>query len=819
MRNFRTMGMSASVICFALVVGSTVTHAQRSVTLTGVVRDSASGEVLPHARVTIPELRRTTETNADGRFAIVGVPRASLALEVRYIGYRADRRTIRSDSLSTPVTILLVRAAHQLATATVTASAPEGVTAEIGPTVSRVSISTAQVEAMPSVGEVDVFRTLQMLPSVSGASDGTASLSVRGGTADQNLVLLDGMTVYHVDHFFGLFSAFNADALKDIQFYAGGFPARYGGRLSSVVDLTGKAGDERTMRASGGLNFLSGRGVLEIPLGRGSWLVSARRSYSDLIRSPLYNRLFDFAGGQSTAPTQPRSGGPGGARFQTQEIQPSFYFYDLNSKLTYRPSSKDVATLSLYSGRDNLDQSQDLGGFPGPGGTTGTAPSLTDFTSWGNVGVSGRWFRQWAGRMSSDALIAASRYTSDGERTTSGGTPAGARFNFGYTEANAVHDVSLRLDNELQVASWSRVAFGGGVTRNRVSYDFIVDATDTTQNGRNTSRDGDAVLTAAYAQHTWTPIAAVDITTGLRASQYDATHETYVEPRVSLGLQLSASLRLKGAWGKYHQFVTRAENEDVLQGSRDFWILADSALEPSAAEHRIVGLTFDRSAWSLNVEAYDKTLTGISLFSRRYRQSVGINTGAFFFTGNGRARGIETLLQKKRGALTGWLSYTLAEARDRYDDIDGGREFPSALDQRHEAKGFGAYSMGKWEIAATALYGSGRPYTAPLSQYELELLDGTTQTYVHVGTKNGARLPTYQRADLAISRRWESDAMEWKIGLSLYNITNRRNVSYRKFDLSQSPMLITDVAQLGFTPSIDVKFSLRELKTIVGGNR
>jgi hypothetical protein len=375
------------------------------------------------------------------------------------------------------------------------------------------------------------------------------------------------------------------------------------------------------------------------------------------------------------------------------------------------------------------------------------------------------------------------------------------------------------MDTELQAANWSRVGFGVAATRNRVSYDFIVGASDTTQASRNTSREGEALLTTAYAQHAWLPVPAMDITTGIRANRYDATGETYLEPRVSLGLQVTPSLRLKGAWGLYTQFVKRVENEDVLQGSRDFWLLADSALAPSSAEHRIVGLAFERPEWGLNVEAYDKVLSDVSIFSRRYRQSFGVNTGSFFFTGDGRARGLEVLVQKKRGGLTGWLSYTLSKTTDTYADIDNGDAFPSTLDQRHEVKAFGVYALGPWEFAATGLYGSGRPYTAPVSQYQVELLDGTTQTYIHVGSKNSERLPSYQRADFSVSRRWTTEASELRVGLSLYNLTNRHNISYRKFDLSQTPMLITDVTQLGFTPSIDVRLSLRELKALVPGGR
>ncbi len=795
--------------------------------IAGVVRDSASGEVLPNARVGVLSSARVVHSNADGRFTLLGVGSGSQQLRVQYVGYATRTIPFDADTVRAPIAVSLSKAIVRLSTTEVRAPTDVSPTVvSIGRDVSVQSISTAQVEAMPSVGEADVFRTLQMLPSVAGAGNGTASLSVRGGKPDQNLVLLDGMTVYHVDHFFGLFSAFNTDALKDIQLYAGGFPAKFGGRVSSVVNLTGKAGDENNFRASGGINLLSARGVVEIPLGRGSILLSGRRSYTDVIRSGLYGKLFSFAGQGSTANTSTqqggRAGGPGG-RFQQQQVEPSFYFYDLNGKLTYRLSNKDVTTLSVYRGLDNLDQSQALGGGfqpfnpNGGAGTTATA-TLNDLTVWGNQGASARWFRQWNDRFTTDILGAVSRYTSDGDRTASGGLPnGGARFNFGFTENNTVEDATVRIENALDLASWSRIEFGAWNTQNRVDYTFAVATADSTQRNRNTVRNNDATTTAFYLQHTWTPVASVDITTGVRSNRYSATGATYTEPRVNAGLQLTPSLRLKGAWGRYHQFVNRVENEDVLQGSRDFWLLADTALRPQASTHTIVGLLYDRPSWALNIEAYDKTLENATIFSRRFRQAFGVNTGSLFFTGEGRAKGLEFLLERKIGSLTGWLSYTLARSTNVFADFDQGREFAGALDQRHELKGFGSWSIGKWDVSGTAIYGSGRPYTAPVSQYEIKLLDGTLQRYVNVSDKNSQRLPSYQRADLALARSFESGgAFDWRIGLSAYNILNRRNVSFRKFDLSTQPMTVTDVAQLGLTPSLDVKLTRRGLRNTNG---
>ncbi len=264
--------------------------AQAKRDISGYVRDGESGEALPHASVLLTGTKLGAATNTDGYFVIVNAPAGKRKLQVRYIGYATGE--VELDSMATgsvPVNINLKPVVYELAGITVQGEAQ---TIEAADKVSEVVLAPAQLRSMPNIGEVDVFRSLQLLPGISGVSDGSSGLYVRGGTPDQNLVLFDGMTIYHVDHFFGMFSAFNADAIKDIRVYKGGYPAEFGGRLSSVVDLTGKTGSNSDLRYGVGLNLLSGNGLLEIPLHeKGSLLFSLRRSYTDVIQSGLYNKI------------------------------------------------------------------------------------------------------------------------------------------------------------------------------------------------------------------------------------------------------------------------------------------------------------------------------------------------------------------------------------------------------------------------------------------------------------------------------------------------------------------------------------------------
>ena len=384
----------------------------------GVVRDALNGEAIVHATVLVVETGQQVNTNTDGFFTVVGAPGETFSLRVVQIGYTPNEMTVDA-GFGGRLEIEVAPLPVELEGVEFVADEYRLVKATDG--VSRIAASPAEMAVLPSIGEVDVFRSLQLLPGISGTRESSSGLYVRGGTPDQNLVLLDGITVYHVDHFFGFFSAFNADAIKDIQVFKGAFPAQYGGRVSSVVDMTGKTGDPDQMHYGAGLNLLSASGTFQTPIGtRANLIVTGRRSYTDLIQTGLYNSIFDVFN-ISTGPQAPAGGGPGGGRgfggpgglfgsANQDTATPDFYFYDFNAKLTYLPGDRDVVAFSLYGGRDYLDRSQERSlSFAGRGGTgEQDFNSVTaDLTDWGNqwpVGPLGpsvgkRAHQQFSGRL------------------------------------------------------------------------------------------------------------------------------------------------------------------------------------------------------------------------------------------------------------------------------------------------------------------------------------------------------------------------------------------------------------------------------------
>ncbi|TDI71431.1 MAG: TonB-dependent receptor [Bacteroidetes bacterium] len=813
------------------------TLAQETVTISGTVAEAKSGETLPHANVRLIGTTLGAATNIEGHFVIVGVPVGVQTIKVSYLGFLTVEMEIDTEELTGPLLIELIAATDELDEILVTSETYSIMkTAEH---VSRITISPKDLSVLPNIGGVDIFRALQLLPGISGTNEGSSGLFVRGGTPDQNLVLLDGMTVYHVDHFFGFFSAFNADAIKDVQVYKGAFPAKYGGRTSSVIDLAGKTGDVNHLAVGAGLNLLSTNAVVEIPLGgRGSFLLSARRSYTDIIQSGLYTSIYELVTGEDITSEDEsqdglgggagqgggRRGGGGalGAGFRNPQeafVQPDFYFYDLNGKLTFRPSDVDVLSLSFYNGQDHLDKSRDQSRAVTAGGqnSANVFNSLFDLTEWGNIGFSGKWSRQWNPRFFSNALVAYSRYFSEFDRNTFlertdavTDTVLFAR-NFGTIENNEVNDFSFRLDNEWQISQRNELGFGIQLTRMDITYDFVRDDTLSIL-----TRDDEALQAALYAQNSWRPSSRVNVTAGIRSVYYDQSEKLYFEPRLSVGIGLTDRISIKGGFGRYNQFVARVVNENVTEGARDFWLLADgNSVGVSGSTHYVLGASYETADWLFDAETYYKDITDLTEFSLRFQRAPTIGRGGFgieadelFFTGDGIARGLEFLVQKKRGRYSGWLSYTLSEIEHTFPGLNDGEPFPALHDQRHELKLVNSLNMGRWTLSGTWMFSTGKPYTSPESQYVLTLLDGSEQTYIHVGGKNSERLPAYHRLDVALHYTMDVKTSRVDFGFSIFNLYNRTNVWYKEFDLSESPMVTTDVSFLGITPNLSVRVDL-----------
>jgi hypothetical protein len=787
-----------------------------NISVTGKLTDIITGESLPFGSVLVKGSRLGTSTNADGLFILQNIPSDTSTLVFSYTGYATVYQKLNPFINQQHLDIQLRAYDQQLQAVEVRAQREEDVL-KANENISTLRMNPQSLSKLPNIGERDIMRAFQLMPGISAANESSSGLYVRGGTPDQNLIVYDGFTIYHVDHLYGFFSAFSANAVKDVRLYKGGYESRFGGRLSSVMEITGKDGNANKVSGGASLSLLSMNGYIEAPIGKKiTTLFAFRRSW----KGPLYKKIFNLYNSSSTnTNAQQPTGGPGrnvgGGPDFTNTVKS--YFYDLNGKVTYRPSQNDVISLSLFNGTDDLNNSQELsgGGFSGFGGQSfNFSSTTTDVTTYGNTGLSLKWSRQWTKKLYSYMLVSESQYFSDRNRSTTSSSsfqgPQGdvAQASGGIIENNNLHDKSAQINLTYQTSSVLELSGGLFFTQYDITYKYGTNDTTTLIDRANHGK-----LMGAYGQG---KIRLMDqqfvITPGLRVSSFESTGNVYYEPRISAYYNLTERIKITAASGRYYQFANRVIREDILAGSRDFWVLSDGkSVKVSQSTHFIGGLNYETRTKLFSIEAYRKNYTNLSEYTLRFESDLrsGTTYNENFYTGTGYAQGVEFLVQQKTGKLQGWASYTLAEVRNQFD-VYGQSYYPAAQDVRHEFKFVTLYNVKRWDFSLTYIYATGRPYTAPLGGYQLTLLDGSTRDYVAVGPKNTNRLPYYERVDAAISFELlnKKGNNTGSIGVSVFNVLDRKNVWYKEFQVSDGTVIETDITYLGITPNITLTLKM-----------
>jgi len=779
--------------------------------LQGQVLNAKTHEPVPYAAIMIKGTSKGILSNENGYFDMT-LSRDTCILAISCVGYKIKEEKIVYHPLHGMYYIQLEEEITELEQVTVVSDKERIV--RVTDNISSVMISPTLIAKLPNLGEVDVIRSFQLLPGVSATNETSAGLYVRGGTPDQNLILFDGMTIYHVDHFYGFFSAFNAYTIDDIELIKGGFPAKYGGRTSSVMNITGKPADLQKIHAGGCVSFLSVNAYFEAPIVREkiSWQIAVRRSYTDLIRTGLYNKIFDLYNEEDNnevdqLPTGGMGGGMGRGMQQTS-TEPKFHFYDINSKLTYKINDKNSVAISFYEGKDVMDNSREMPSFDM--GNSESSGSITDNAEWGNIGISCQWKTEIHENFKSNAFISYSKYFSLRDIKTTQDTESDTRSGPGMNtfENNYVEDISFRYRNEWQLSNSNTVEFGIEETFCAILYQLENNDTLTL-----IDRNSEGLLSSFYLQD---KIALfdnkIDIRIGTRLNHFNLTNKFYFEPRTSIVYEPFEKFKLKAAWGIYNQFHTRVIREDVLQGSKDFWLLADdSTISVNSAIHYIAGISYEFNNFLIDIEGFYKDYKGLTEYSMRYTRTPGrMLNGAsedYFFTGTGYAKGIEFLLQKKYGLNTGWIGYTLSEVKQKYPDLNYGKSFYALHDQTHEIKIVYCRTIKRWDISSAFIFATGKPYTAPESEYQLTLLDGSEYNYIHVSEKNSCRLPDYHRLDVAVTYNWKGKYIQNALSFSIFNLYNHKNIWYKEFTIDENTVTVTDAITLGITPNIS--FSLK----------
>jgi ferric enterobactin receptor len=780
-------------------------------TLTGSVSDLSTGEPLPFASIQVKGTTLGTTTNADGYFTLLKVPTDTSTLVVQYVGYERTPVFLTPMLPKTNLNISLKPHSQTLGEVRVTAYKDDIVFVRKAE-VSTIKLSPLKMEKLPSIGEKDIMRSFQLMPGISASNESSSGLFVRGGTPDQNLVVYDGFTVYHVDHLYGFFSAFNSNALKDIQLFKGGFESRFGGRISSVTEITSKEGNQKKINVGGDISLLSTNIFAEIPIGeKFSSFIAYRKSY----QGATYNLIFKKFNKSRTDKAPDVGTGPGRRFSQNSEI--TSYFYDLNGKLTFRPNDKDIISLSFFNGTDKLDNSfsSDIPSF-GQFNANFSMNSV-DLTKYGNIGSSLKWSRRWNSKLYGNTILSYSNYYNYRDRSSENTliSPDDERSTnmSGIFENNDLKDYSIKSDYQWEMSGFSQIQFGAFATLFDIKYSYAQSDTTTILD-----RDGKAILGGVYLQDRIKLLKdRLQLLPGLRINYFETTKQLYFEPRASLSYSLTDQLIIKGSTGKFYQFANRVLREDIMSGSKEFWVLSDGNSVPiSSAVHFIAGLSYESPNYTFSAEGYYKKIDNLTEYSLRINASpMGVDYNENFFNGYGYSRGVEFLVQKNTGDLNGWVSYTIGEARNHFNEYSDDY-FPANQDVMHEFKIVGLYKYKRWDFSASWIYATGRPYTAPSGAYTITLLDGTSQDFFTVTAKNSIRLPDYHRLDLSATYKllmgWRGDIRRREIGsisFGLFNAYNHMNIWYKQFTIESGEIVETNINYLGITPNFTLSLKLR----------
>ncbi|MFH0883482.1 MAG: TonB-dependent receptor [bacterium] len=750
-----------------------VTSARATQPIRGFVIDGTNGEPLPVANVMIQGSSRGSATNLDGFFLIPALNPGEYTLTVTYLGYHArDLSVTVTNKLMEPMNIELLPKSIQLEEVIYTVEESEAAKRE-SPRVSVVPVDQNTIRMVPTLGaELDVLRVIQSIPGVKTTSDLSSAPYVRGGSSDMTLILMDQSTVYNPSHMFGIFSTFNGDAVKRLDLMKGGFPAEYGGRAGSVLEVITNDGNRRKTEGLVSVGLVSARAALEGPINNhGSYAISGRRTYLepvlDAVRTVMNTDL------------------------------PNYFFYDANGKVNFDLTNKTTLTVGGYTGRDVLDfefGEDDARVYAG--------------VHWGNKTSTAR-LRQVLGRSAFLTVGGAySQFESGAEFVDRGeeGRPDVTFQEF----INHFDDTNMRADFEYLGVPNHRMKTG------LMFSNYTVDVLNRSEDTYYMDVKASSYNLSVYIQDQWKLNPMLEIMPGIRVYRHELIDGLIVDPRFSLVYHYSPEIRFKMAGGKYSQFVNVMSAGDALSFF-DVWVPQDGSLNPTNSDQVVLGWEWDFKEYhEFTFETYYNRLNHV--FTSDQTIDEGHQASDAFLDGEGRAWGFEWLLRKKNGGrFTGWIGYSLSWSKRRFPGtyLNNGDWFYPKWDRRHDVILVGMYRINKrWDVSGQWRYNTGQGYTQGIGIYTIRFdgipdnalsSDGRKIIY---GGQNNYRFPADHRLDLNASWHHHLFGAPATLTMTVYNAYNRRAIFTRSYDTMENPVTYEDVKLLPILPlvSYEVRF-------------
>lgn len=727
----------------------------------GFIKDAETGRLLLNANIIVRETRRGIATDTTGFFAINNIEPGRYTLVCSYMGYQVWEEKVtleQGESLNLDVKLRPVNVAmHEITVE------PENNTASLKQ-IGRKHISTELITNMP-VFEADVFQAVQFLPGVQSSSDFSSNLYIRGGNPGQTLVLFDNNTIYKPTHFFGFFSAFNTDVIRNVNLYKGAYPAPYGDRLGSVLKIDSKTGNSNRLSGSLTAGMLASRLMIEGPAGRAaSWYIAARRSTI----GPLLDML----------------------RKSTSGIPDDYYFYDINGKFDLVPSTKNRFSLSLYAGEDKIL-------FP-----VSEQASLT--MNYGNRSARANWEHMHTPAFTSRFSVSGTHYFN-----TLGYSIAG----FTHGRFNEIYELSTEGEIDSHPADWLQISAGVkfGVTRLSLGDKALKNGTF--------SENIENQLATAFAHQVWKLSDSWKMMPGLRFNYFLNGDYLRFDPRFTIQYAPGHRLSIHASYGRYHQFLSLITNETFT--SSDMWLSASENIPPSKAHQFAFGInTIPLKSVSLDLELYFKSMDDLFELNPFRSNWAGLAYDDLLRTGKGYSYGLEAIIEKKTGIITGYIGYALGYAWQKFPGFNRAeinqpgteRYYPPKYDRRHDLTFILNFQFApQWKITSAFSYASGQAFTKALGRYAVNNMpfNPGAGNVLTVGRVNAERLPAYHRLDVSVSKTGTFLGLaETEIQLHVLNVYSRRNVWFYNYYFEENPVKQIEVTLLPVLPALSysIKF-------------
>jgi hypothetical protein len=760
----------------------TTLRSKRRATISGYILDKKSGERLIGASVYVQNKKNGTTSNIYGFFSITP-EQDTLLVQISYTGYTSwsSWLILQSDTL---LNVSLEQNISLNQMVVINAEAKKN--SQYRTINGKSDISSTFIKSIPAVmGEPDVLKSLQLLPGIQAGNEGTSGLNVRGGSADQNLILLDGVPVYNSSHAFGLFSIFNADAVNNVEVLKSGFPPGYGGRLSSVIDVHMREGDKYQLHGEGGLGLVFSKLLLEGPLkkGKSSFLVSVRRTYADLLLGPIVNdrdtKIFPF-------------------------------FSDLNVKFNVPAGKKDRLYFSFYTGQDKL-KSFEKSAHEYNGDNFKNKYSFG--FSWGNITAMVRWNHVFNKKTFANFTFTHSRYRFNIEENSEDYTNDVLEYKLDKKYNSGIRDWGFKMDVDFLPVPAHFIKCGVMATLHRyrpgMSYFFAqdVNTSSSEQIEKHSSKGGEFDV---YLEDDIRISEKMKTNIGTRLSAFAVTGKTFsaLQPRINWLYQLNSAWSLKASYGTMNQFIHLLTNSNIGLPT-DLWLPVTKNIPPQISRQAAADASYSYdNTMVMSMEVYYKTLKNVidytegSVFYNAYE-----NWENMVETGTGKSYGAEWLFRKTKGKLTGLVSYTLSRSLRQFASINEGKPFPFKYDRRHEVKAAIVWRpSGKLECSANWLFSTGNAISIPTDYY----FNPYTNQYIDIySSRNNYRMRPTHRMDMSVKfiKQKEKYIRTWLI--SVYNAYNRLNPffvykGYEDGDFSKA--VYKEVSGFPILPSVSYQF-------------